>query len=105
MRLSCQSAGVTRQMAYKYRQQNEAFAAAWQAAEDDAVDMLEATARQRAMSISDVLLIFLLKAHRPEKYRDTIRVDFMAEARRLAAAYGLEEEEAIREAEAILKGK
>jgi hypothetical protein len=39
-------------------------------ATEDAVDVLEAVARQRAILGSDTLLIFLLKGHRPEKYRE-----------------------------------
>ena len=37
--------------------------------------MLEAVARKRAIIGSDVLLIFLLKGHRPEKYRERYQVE------------------------------
>ena len=43
------------------------------AGRDDACDVLEVIAWRRANASSDLLLIFLLKAHRPEKYRETIR--------------------------------
>ncbi len=41
-----------------------------QEALDQSVEDLEAEARRRAREGSDVLLIFLLKANRPEKYRE-----------------------------------
>jgi hypothetical protein len=37
--------------------------------------LLEAEARRRAMSTSDTLLIFLLKARRPAVYRENARVE------------------------------
>ena len=67
------------------------FAAAWDEALEVAIEMLELEARRRAeqgtlepvfyqgeicgrvKKYSDTLLIFLLKAHRPEKYRDNVR--------------------------------
>jgi hypothetical protein len=33
------------------------------------IDLLEDEARRRAIAVSDLLLIFLLKHHRPECYR------------------------------------
>ncbi len=91
----------SRQDAYKERNpegkdqtgqlEAQEFAAAWEAALEVATDMLELEARRRAeqgtlepvfyqgevcgkvKKYSDTLLIFLLKAHRPEKFRETIR--------------------------------
>ena len=40
--------------------------------------MLEAVARKRAIVGSDTLLIFLLKAVRPEKFRDRYQVQHVA---------------------------
>ena len=73
MRLACQAAGVPRQTAYDHRTSDAAFKAQWDAAVEEACDILEDVARQRAVEMSDTLLIFLLKAHRPEKYRETVR--------------------------------
>jgi len=42
---------------------------------EDAVDVLEAVARRRAVQGSDTLLIFLLKAARPAKYRERHQVE------------------------------
>lgn len=66
-------AGIDRDTAYYERQRDQTFAVEWQEALDRGVDMLEDVAKQRAFAGSDTLLIFLLKAHRPERYRETIR--------------------------------
>lgn len=81
-------AGVARQTAYEAKELRPEFAARWDDALEEACDALELEARRRAKDgaekpvfylgrevsrvreYSDVLLIFLLKAHRPEKYRE-----------------------------------
>lgn len=75
IRESCARAGIARHVAYDLRDADPVFAAEWKAALDDAVDELESAARARALHTSDNLLIFLLKAHRPEKYRESSRVE------------------------------
>lgn len=70
VRLSCEKAGIARRIAYTWKEKDEEFARQWDEAIDEAVDILEAIATQRARTTSDTLLIFLLKAHRPEKYRE-----------------------------------
>lgn len=72
---ACQAASVSRDTAYRHRQQDEGFALEWADALEDAVDELEAEARRRAKNGSDALLQFLLKAHRPRLYRDTHRLE------------------------------
>lgn len=72
VRAACQACGITRQAAYKARDNAPEFAAAWDEALEDAIDALEAVAINRARTSSDTLLIFLLKAHRPGLYRETI---------------------------------
>jgi hypothetical protein len=72
VRLACEIAGITRDTAYKARERDLEFSRRWREAEEDSVDYLEAQARARALGFagkepSDTLLIFLLKAHRPEK--------------------------------------
>ncbi len=66
-------AGIDRDTAYYERQRDPVFAAEWKEALDRGVDMLEDVAKKRAFEGSDTLLIFLLKAHRPEVYRETTR--------------------------------
>lgn len=88
-------AGLSRSSAYALRRRDPGFAAAWRDAEEEAVDLLEAEARRRAVEgieeplmgggklikdddgqvvtvrkYNDRLLEFLLKAHRPERFRD-----------------------------------
>lgn len=94
---SADKAGMSRSKVYKYKnERNEAgelvhleFSQAWDEAIEIAIDMLEAAARRRAFTgvekpvgwyqgraggmvreYSDNLLMFLLKAHRPEKYKE-----------------------------------
>ena len=105
--LSCRVAGISRKHAYLTRQRNAAFAAEWADCMDDAIDMLEAIAVQRAKTVSDVLLIFLLKAHRPEVYRETVNLRIehariLEDTRRLAEERGLDPDAAVAEAKALL---
>jgi hypothetical protein len=55
------------------RQQDAAFAEAWQEALDASLDELEATAFKRAKEGDSQLISWLLRCHRPERYRDTSR--------------------------------
>lgn len=65
---------MDRTHAYVHKKENPEFAAAWEEAIQQAVDILEAEAWQRARKQSDVLMIFLLKAHKPEKYRENVHL-------------------------------
>jgi hypothetical protein len=95
----CAAAKVSRQAAYKARIAHPEFKEAWDDAIEKATDALESEARRRALDgvekpvfgsggrgkgtvqvgaireYSDVLLIFLLKAHRPHKFRDNVKVE------------------------------
>lgn len=63
--------GLTRQSHYRWQWEGDAeYAKAFAAARDVALDRLEGEARRRALNGSDVLMMFLLKAHRPEVFRD-----------------------------------
>ncbi len=82
-------AGVSRRTHLNWRKKDRRFEAACQEALEIAIDEIEAEARRRAKDgvlepvfyggkpvgvirrYSDTLLIFLLKAARPEKYRDS----------------------------------
>ncbi len=79
---------VSRTQVYEARKRDVEFAAAWDNAIEEGADALELEARRRALEgvkepvfykgevcghvlrYSDTLLMFLLKAHRPEKYRE-----------------------------------
>jgi len=106
VRLASGAAGVSRDAPYKRAGRSPAFAARWARAREEAIDTLEAEARRRALSGSDALLMFLLRAHRPERYRETIRLDIRREAERLAAEIdGVTADELIAEAERIARGR
>ena len=81
--------GVGRSTVYDERQRNETFALAWAEIEEWTTEEMEQEARRRAVigveepiyykgelqghvrKYSDPLLIFMLKARRPEVYRET----------------------------------
>lgn len=70
---ACKSAfDIPRQTVYAWRESDTEFARIWDEILDAAVDELESVAHQRALTESDTLMIFLLKAHRPEKYREQV---------------------------------
>lgn len=78
VRFSCEAAGIDRSTAYARRHEDPAFALDWADALEDAADRLEGIALERATSRehpSDLLLIFLLKAARPEKFRENTTVE------------------------------
>ena len=67
---ACKVAGVTRRLVQSWRETDPGFAAEYDDAYDNSTDELEFCAWRRALQESDTLLIFMLKARRPEKYRD-----------------------------------
>lgn len=70
---SCRAAMIGRSAAYDWRRDDPDFRAAWDEAEEEAVDKLEEVARKRAIDSSDRMMEILLKAHRPEKYVERVR--------------------------------
>jgi hypothetical protein len=74
---ACTAAGVSRDTAYRHRGRFPRFRAKWDEALEVSVDALAAEARLRAFDRNDPasarMLMFLLKAHRPEVYRDNYR--------------------------------
>ena len=93
VRLSASNADVARQVAYRARDSSPTFRADWDEALEEARELLEAEARRRAAigvdepvyykgkvvgqirKYSDNLLMFLLKAHWPEKFRENVSID------------------------------
>src|SRR6267142_3657277 len=85
---ACEASNVSRPTAYTYRNTVPMFREAWDEALEASIEQLEQEARRRALEgvnepvfykgdvcgvirkYSDTLAIFLLQAHRPEKYRD-----------------------------------
>jgi hypothetical protein len=94
---AARSAGIHRDTAYALRASDAGFASAWSAALEIAVESLELEARRRALDgciepvfyqggqcgwirrYSDTLMVFLLKAHRPEKYRENVHAEHSGE--------------------------
>lgn len=93
IRAACKAASIGKTAVYKRRDSDPEFAQAMAEALDDACDDLELEARRRAKDgtqkpvyfkgeqcgviheYSDTLMIFLLKAHRPEKFRERVKVE------------------------------
>ena len=90
---ACKAVGIARSTVYEARQRDEAFAVAWADVEEKIIEQLEAAAIRRARDgvarpvfqggklvghervYSDGLMALLLKARRPERYRDNVRME------------------------------
>lgn len=90
---AAEQAGIHRATPYAWREADPEFAKAWQIALDAGTDRLEDEAWRRAAEgterpvfqagalvgrtreYSDLLMIFLLKGRRPEKYRDNSKLE------------------------------
>jgi very-short-patch-repair endonuclease len=74
IRHACIAADISRSAAYKRRETDDEFRLAWDEAIENAADLLEGVYWKRAVEQSDRALEFLLKAARPEKYRERSEV-------------------------------
>lgn len=101
---ACEVADYNRSAIYRLRDRSEEFATAWDEALQVAADRLEQEARRRAVEgteepvfyqgfecgrvrkYSDSLLMFLLKAARPERFRERQQVDVTSGGEKLPAA-------------------
>ena len=93
VRAACAHAEVDRSMHYHWLQHDPAYHAAFADAQAQVGDWLEEVAVRRATegeAPSDVLLIFLLKAAKPAKYRETPRRDERSDVSELLKAVLLE---------------
>ena len=90
---AAQAAGWARPYVYEVRSGDPEFAAAWEEALEESVDLAESEVHRRAFKgtlkpvyqgglrvgsireYSDTLAIFLLKAHRPKKFRDNASIE------------------------------
>jgi hypothetical protein len=91
-------ANVTRTTVYHERQRNEEFALAWADVEERVTEGLERKAVQMAMSGEVKLIEFLLKARRPERYRDNVKVEHSGAIKRDVQLVGINDEQDRREA-------
>ena len=77
VRFACKAASIHRWTAYRWRNEDEEFRAAWDAAIEDAVDVMENSVYERGLAGDSILSIFWLKGNRPQ-YRDRLTVDVKA---------------------------
>lgn len=108
---ACKAEGIARSSYYLWRAGDPEFSAAVDDALESGTDLLEDEAKRRAVGLSgsDTLLIFLLKARRPDKYRERHSIDLTVRqvrerAERIAADLGLSVEDVLAEAESIVAG-
>lgn len=94
---AARAAGYTRQRIYQLRDEDKEFAKEWEDALRQSTDRAEGELYRRAVrgitkkvfyqdrqidtirEYSDTLLIFLLKSHKPEVYRETVRNEMAGE--------------------------
>lgn len=67
---ACAGSGIARKTIYNYINTDPDFKTRVDDAKETAIEHLEGIALERARGGSDVLLMFLLKSLRPERYRD-----------------------------------
>lgn len=67
---ACRASGTSRITAYYWRNNDPDFAAKWEIALECSVEKLEHSAYDRALKGDTLLTMFLLKAYKPEKYRE-----------------------------------
>ena len=105
--VSCaaRAAGVDRTTVYARTRRDPMFAAAWEQAEQEAIDALEVEARRRALAGSDSLLRFLLRSLRPERYSERldVRLDFRRKAQQVAERLGISVDEVVDRVERTLE--
>ena len=73
---AAKAAEVPRRTVYEWLKRDAVFAVAYADAEQAGIDALEEEAHRRAIDGSDTLLIFLLKAARPSKYRERVDITY-----------------------------
>ena len=73
--MAARSAGVSRGTAWRHRKADKEFSEQWDHALEAGSDMLEEIAIKRAREHSDMLLMFLLKARRPDRFIDRQRLE------------------------------
>ena len=89
VRAACDAADVNRSTVYRWRDKWKTFADEWNEALEDACDVLEQEAWRRAMAEnSDRLLMFLLKAHRPDKFKDRQELEHKGETEHIVRVIG-----------------
>ena len=71
---ACTGAGCVRQSHYNWIEASEEYKQEFEHAQAAYVEKLEKMVEDRAAKGSDILLMFITKAHAPNKYRDNVQV-------------------------------
>jgi hypothetical protein len=107
---ACAVVGIGRTQVYTVKNRYPAFAKIWTDAEQTGVDTVVEECRRRALGGSDLLMIFYLKAHRPEVYREPkaglnvaamVKVDIGGQERMVESVNDLSDQEI----ETMVEGK
>lgn len=69
---AAEAVGMHRNTHYRWLREDEDYVSAYEAAQFEVGDTLEAEAIRRARENSDTLLIFLLKGFKPDKYKERV---------------------------------
>lgn len=101
---AAEEAGVSRTTAYRAIRSSPQLRARMEAVKDEPVERVENVLGTCAMKGEPWAVKLYLKAHKPELYGDRVTVN-MNLASKLAAEFGLTEEEVLVQAEAILAGR
>jgi AcrR family transcriptional regulator len=72
---AAKAAGASRTTVYRWRDEDKSFAEAWDSAREEGLDLLEDRALRLAHQGSERLIMFILKAGRPEKYKERVAAD------------------------------
>jgi len=67
--------GINECTPYEARHRHPEFAKAWDALENETTKLLEETLYQQALNGDTTAAIFMLKARRPSKYRESFKVE------------------------------
>jgi hypothetical protein len=70
---ACQGIGYHRSTVYRWAEKDPEFDAEWRDIAEEFADLLEEKATARAIDGSDILMIFMLKSLRPEKFREQVK--------------------------------
>lgn len=79
VRVACLQANVRRATVYDWRDRDKGFADEWDTAKDEALDLLAAEARRRALTKSDILLIYMLKCQGGPEWRQDQKVPLVGD--------------------------
>lgn len=78
---ACKQVRVARAIAYEHKVAFPNFSQMWDDAKEEATDLLELEARKRALKSSDMLMMFMLNAERPDKFKRPSKIDHTVTAR------------------------